>query len=58
MNNRAFVPGDFVVPVNLVTPQFRLEPPGTGCSPATGSTCASWRGIRGCGSTATARSTA
>ncbi|MEO3793005.1 N-acetyltransferase [Nonomuraea sp. B10E15] len=28
MNNRAFVPGDFVVPVNLVTPQFRLEPLG------------------------------
>ncbi|MEO3806076.1 N-acetyltransferase [Nonomuraea sp. B1E8] len=28
MNDRAFVPDDFVVPLHLVTPQFRLEPLG------------------------------
>ncbi|TDC93254.1 N-acetyltransferase [Nonomuraea deserti] len=28
MNDRAFVPDDFVVPLSLATPQFRLEPLG------------------------------
>lgn len=32
--------------------------PDTGSSPRTGSSCANWTGSRGCGSTATARSTA
>lgn len=28
MNDRALVPGDFAVPLSLVTPRFRLEPLG------------------------------